>query len=188
MGRACAWVTPQVRRQYAVANAASRTPLRVLRTIAPNGGGCAKASETRLRKGYIRLRRRKKDDVKMEPKQLNKGGEYDYDYLNDILFFKVKDREYSRSIELDEIIVDVDEENFIVGIQMFNASELFNLPKYTLKNVRKWEFQASVDSNRLEVKLAFQTMMRNKIIEPRPMIIEQLKQPLPNSKVVSVMS
>ncbi len=124
----------------------------------------------------------------MRAKELTKEGEHDYDYLNDILFFKVKEREYSRSIELDDIVVDVDEEDFIVGIQIFNASELFNLPKHTLRNVRKWQFQAQVDSNRLEVKLAFQTIMRNKIIEPRPMIIEQLKQPLPDSRVVSMMA
>ena len=116
-------------------------------------------------------------------RNLEKEGECDYDYLNDILFFKVKDREYAKSIELDNIVVDVDEEEFVVGAQIFNPSELFSLPKETLRNVRKWQFQASVDQNRLELKLVFQTMFRNKIIEPRPVIIEPLKQPLPNSRI-----
>ncbi len=119
-----------------------------------------------------------------EEKHLEKEGEYDYDYLNDIIFFKAKDREYAKSIELDNVVVDVDEEDFVVGVQIFNPSELFGLNKETLRNIRKWEFQAKVDQNRLEVKIVFQTMFRNKIIEPRPVLIEPLKQPLPNSKMV----
>lgn len=111
-------------------------------------------------------------------------GECDYDYVNDILFFKVKDRNYDRSIELDRFVVDIDEENFITGIQIFDASELFGLTREQLRNVSKWQFQASIDENRLEIRLIFQTIFRNKIIEPRPIIIEELSEPLPNSKVV----
>ncbi|MEW5955949.1 MAG: DUF2283 domain-containing protein [Candidatus Micrarchaeota archaeon] len=122
----------------------------------------------------------------MDPKSrhLDKEGEWDYDYLNDVLFFKVKDREYARSIELDNVVVDIDEENFVVGAQIFSPSELFDLPKEALRNIRKWRFQASVDQNRLELRIVFQTLYHNKIIEPRPIIIEPLKQPLPNSKIV----
>ena len=111
-------------------------------------------------------------------------GEFDYDYVNDILFFKTKNRNYDRSIEMDRFSIDVDEENFVVGIQIFDASEFFGLGKELLRNVKKWQFQASVDENRLEIRLIFQTVFRNKIIEPRPMIIEELDEPLPNSKVV----
>ena len=119
----------------------------------------------------------------MEATHLHKSGEFDYDYLNDIMFFKVKDREYSRSIELDNVVIDVDGEDFVVGVQIFNPSELFGLPKETLRNVSKWRLEAQVDDNRLEVRLVFQTRFRNRIIEPRPVIMEQLKQPLPNSKI-----
>ena len=111
-------------------------------------------------------------------------GEFDYDYVNDILFFKTKNRNYDRSIEMDRFSIDVDEENFVVGIQIFDASEFFGLGKELLRNVKKWQFQASVDENRLEIRLIFQTVFRNKIIEPRPMIIEELDEPLPNSRVV----
>ena len=118
-----------------------------------------------------------------EHKELKKEGESDYDYLNDVLFFKVKDREYSRSVELDNIVVDVDEEDFIVGAQIFEASKFLAISKDALKNVLKWQFQATVNRQKLELRLVFQTNYRNKIIEPRPIIIEQLKEPLPNSQV-----
>lgn len=117
-------------------------------------------------------------------RHLEGKGEFDYDYVNDILFFKVKNRNYKRSVELDRFAVDVDEENYIVGIQIFDASELFGLKKEQLRNIRRWRFQASIDENRLEFKLIFQTVFRNRIIEPRPIIIEELDEPLPNSKVV----
>lgn len=117
-------------------------------------------------------------------RHLEGKGECDYDYVDDILFFKAKDREYSRSIEMDRFVVDVDVEKFVVGIQIFDASELFGLSKEALRTIKKWQFQATIDENRLEVRLVFQTIFRSKIIEPRPIIIEQLKEPLPNSKVV----
>jgi uncharacterized protein YuzE len=44
-------------------------------------------------------------------------GEADYDYANDILFFKIKDREYSHSIELEDIVLDIDVSGIITGIQ-----------------------------------------------------------------------
>ena len=120
----------------------------------------------------------------MKRRHLEGKGEFDYDYLDDTLFFKVKDREYSRSIEMDRFTLDIDEENFIVGIQIFDASEFFGIRKEILMNVSKWQFQASMDNNRLEFRLMFQAVFRNKIIEPRPIIIEELKEKLPDSKVI----
>jgi len=121
-------------------------------------------------------------------KQLTEKGVCDYDYLNDILFFKVKNREYERSIEMDRFIIDIDNENFIVGIQILNASELFELKKELLRKICKWQFQASINENKLEFKLIFQAVYRNKIIEPRPIIIEELTETLPDSRVVCSVS
>ncbi len=117
-------------------------------------------------------------------RHLEGKGEFDYDYVHDILFFKVKNRTYDRSIEFDRFAVDIDEENFIVGIQIFDASEFFGFNKEVLRNVNKWKFQASIDENKLEIRLIFQTVYRNKIVEPRPIIMEELSEPLPDSKVV----
>ena len=55
-------------------------------------------------------------------KSIQGKGEVDYDYKHDILFFKTKDRQYSKSIELlDNIVIDVDKSGFLVGIQ-FNGN------------------------------------------------------------------
>ena len=53
--------------------------------------------------------------MKMEIKHLDaKGnGEVDYDYAHDIILFKVKDREYSKSVEFEDLVLDIDKEGFI---------------------------------------------------------------------------
>ena len=69
-----------------------------------------------------------------------KKGEMDYDYKHDILFFKTKDRKYSKSIELlDNLVVDVDKEGFLVGIQIFDASLYLNVDKKNLLKRAKME-------------------------------------------------
>jgi len=68
-------------------------------------------------------------------------GEMDYDYSNDILFFKVKNRDYDHSIELEDVVLDVDKEGYTTGIQIFGASKMFDVDKDSLRNVRKWEFK-----------------------------------------------
>jgi|SRR3989338_3800639 len=122
-----------------------------------------------------------------QTRHLEGKGEFDYDYVEDIIFFKVKDRNYEKSLELDRIVVDIDEENYIVGIQIFGASEFLGIGKEALRNIKKWLFQASTDGKRLEIRIVFQTIVRNKIIEPRPIIIEELREFLPDSKVVCTM-
>jgi len=113
-------------------------------------------------------------------------GEYDYDFAHDILFFKVKNREYVKSIELDNIIIDIDYEDFIVGIQIFEASKFLEIDKKHLMNIKKWKFAAAVSEKRIILKLAFQYVMRNKIIEPKPIIVERTEESLPDSEMICV--
>ncbi len=46
----------------------------------------------------------------LESRHLEAKGKMDYDYANDILFFKLKDREYAFSIEFHNIVIDIDKE------------------------------------------------------------------------------
>ncbi len=120
----------------------------------------------------------------MKEKYLNGKGELDYDYKHDILFFKTTERSYKKSIELDNIVLDIDSEGFIVGIQIFEASKFLGLPKLSLRKVPRWKFIAKVDEGRIEIRLVFKTMIRNKIIENRPIIVGPVKEPLPNSELI----
>ncbi len=72
-------------------------------------------------------------------------GEVDYDYKHDILFFKTKNREYEKSFEFDNLIIDIDKKGFIVGIQIFEASEFLRLSRIKLRDIPNWEFNTKTE-------------------------------------------
>ncbi|MCX6706891.1 MAG: DUF2283 domain-containing protein [Candidatus Woesearchaeota archaeon] len=102
----------------------------------------------------------------MKGKHLNaKGkGESSYDYKNDILLFKIKDREYKLSLDFGNLVVDVDKEGFITGLRIFDASQLLRLSKLALKNVKQFEFNAKVEEKVITIQLRFMSMLRNKCL------------------------
>jgi len=125
-------------------------------------------------------------------KQINCKGQVDYDYKNDILFFKTKDREYDKSIEVDNVVLDIDTKGFITGIQLFEASEFLNLKKVELRDIPHWKFntkaelvkQNGQDVTRVEIRLAFNIRVRNTLIEKNPIIIPHpIKERLPDSEL-----
>jgi uncharacterized protein YuzE len=120
----------------------------------------------------------------MNKRVLNGLGEWDYDYSNDILFFKVKERAYSYSIELKNLVMDIDEENFVVGLQIFDASRFFNLPKEVIREIKNWKLEVNIEENIAEVRLIFESLYRNKLIEKNPILIQQINREIPNSQLV----
>lgn len=116
-------------------------------------------------------------------KILKEKGEMDYDYKQDILFFKAKGREYAKSIELDNIVIDIDSKGFITGIQIFEASKFLGLEKKDLMKIPKWNFTVNVGEGKIEIRLVFQIQARNKIIEKNPIIIQTIKEQLPSSEL-----
>jgi len=120
----------------------------------------------------------------IKPKNLEAEGEMDYDYANDILFFKVKGREYSFSIEFQNMVIDIDEERFVVGIQMFEASKFLGLSKINLREIPKWQFKAKIEEGIIELRLNYQLEIRNKIYEKSPIIIQENKSGLPSPQMV----
>lgn len=120
----------------------------------------------------------------IKPRYLEAKGEMDYDYVNDILFFKIQDREYSFSIEFQNMAIDVDDEMFIVGIQIFDASQFLGLSKLNLREIPKWQFKAKIDNNIIEFRLNYQLRIRNQIFEKNPIIIQENKSGLPSPQLV----
>ncbi len=92
-------------------------------------------------------------------------GEYSYDYRNDILLFKIRDRNYIISIEFDNFIVDIDEEGFITGLRIFDASQVFKLSKVVLSNLRSFEFHTRAENGVISVQLRFNCVLRNSVIK-----------------------
>jgi len=117
-------------------------------------------------------------------RKLEESGIIDYDYVNDILFFKVKDREYSHSIELLGYVIDLDTEGFVVGLQIFDASTYFKISKASLRQVNNWKLEASLTEGVLQVRLTFNMVVRNRIIEKSPILVQRIEESLPNSSMI----
>ncbi len=95
--------------------------------------------------------------------QLRDGScEWIYDIQNDLLHFKIKEREYDFSLEFENFVMDVDTQGFITGISIFDATKIFSADKNLLKNIHKIEFQAEIKRGILSVLLRFISTMRNK--------------------------
>lgn len=89
-------------------------------------------------------------------------GEFLYDFSQDILMFKIKDRNYQRSAEFQNFVADVDTEGFVTGIRVFDASKVFGIDKYTLKSIVSWGFKAAIESGTITIRLTFVGKVRNK--------------------------
>ena len=100
----------------------------------------------------------------MKPKYLNGQGkgEIAYDFKYDILMFKVKDREYAKSVELHNFVADIDDKGFVTGIRIFDASKVFGVSKFLLKSIKSMKFKASVEDNVITIVLEFSSIVRNK--------------------------
>ena len=119
----------------------------------------------------------------MKGRHLEGKGEMSYDYVNDILFFKIKDREYDFSLEFKNMVIDVDSEQFIVGIQIFDASEFLRIPKSDLRQIPRWKFESKIENNTIELRLFYQLSIRNKIIEKSPIIVQENAARLPSPQM-----
>ena len=121
----------------------------------------------------------------IKPRHLEAEGEMDYDYVNDILFFKLKNREYDFSLEFQNMVIDVDNEKFITGIQIFEASEFLGISRVNLRAIPKWQFKSKIDNGVIELRLNYQIEIRNKIYEKSPIIIQDNRSGLPSPQMVS---
>jgi len=124
--------------------------------------------------------------TKMQKRNLKTKGEVDFDYKHDILFFKFSEREYNKSIEFENLILDIDTRGFITGLQILEASKFFNISKNALLKIPRWELKTSVNNGVIEIRLIFNVEKRNKIIEKNPIIMQHTTEPLRNSQLVCV--
>ena len=121
----------------------------------------------------------------IKPRHLEAEGEMDYDYVNDILLFKVKDREYDFSVEFQNMVIDIDKEEYIVGIQIFDASKFLKINRGNLRKITGWKFQAALNDNEFRIDLHYQVVVRNKTINNNiyPIIVQQ-ETDLPSPQMV----
>src|SRR3989344_1548954 len=89
-------------------------------------------------------------------------GEFLYDFTNDILMFKVKDRDYKISAEFQNFVADIDTEGLVRGTGVFEPSGEFGIEKKTWKNIVKWRFDTFIEEGMITIRLNFVGKVRNK--------------------------
>ncbi len=113
-------------------------------------------------------------------------GEYTYDYSNDILLFKIKGRDYHKSIDFGNLVADIDKEGYVTGLRIFDASKVFRLSKLALNNLNQFEFATKVENKVVTIQLRFTLLVRNKptIKQGQDFIREALDSNIRDSEVV----
>lgn len=126
----------------------------------------------------------------MKNRHLDGKGEFLYDYKYDVLTFKVKDRDYKKSIEMQNFVIDIDTKDFVTGVRIMDISKVSGMEKVLFKNLVHGDFNASIKDNIITVRLNFVGKMRNKlfpIFQQKKNFTQQLtaqsSKPLKDSEV-----
>ena len=93
------------------------------------------------------------------------ANKYDYDFQNDTIFFYVDNDKYVSSMDLDGIILDFNEDNFIMGIEILNASKKFNFSKAGLRDIHHFSATIEISKKNIEVSMKLEIVKRNKLID-----------------------
>ena len=126
----------------------------------------------------------------MKARQLDakRNGEMDYDEEHDILFLKVKGREYDHSLELEDIVLDVDKEGLVTGIQIFDASGVLNVESSALKSIRSWEFKIRTEGKLVFVQVTLEILRGDRVVERGQNMVRETSSTLTESEVQCAMA
>ena len=111
-------------------------------------------------------------------------GEVDYDYEYDILFLGALKRNYAKSIELDNVVIDLNHRNEVIGIQIMDASKFLQLSKKDLLKIPHWQFNVVIKNSTIEICLVLKVEIRNKMIEKSKKINQKLEDKLPEGEIL----
>ena len=67
-------------------------------------------------------------------------GKFDYDFTEDVIYIYPKKRTYASSIQIGNMILDLDKRRKIVGLEILEASKFLHVPKMLIKYLRKGAF------------------------------------------------
>ena len=112
-----------------------------------------------------------------------------YDADADALFIKrTDDYEYAESVELDNnIVLDFDTKGVPSALEILNASTVFDITKFALKNIKNISMQIEVLEDLIHVRFVMGVLFRNEEI---PKIIDEItlndiNAPINNVELVS---
>jgi len=94
----------------------------------------------------------------------SKGSKHDYDLQNDSILFYGEDNNYKSSLDLDGIVLDFNEEDYLMSIEILDASERFNVSKHDLLNIKNFIATVEITKETIEVTMNLTISKRNKLV------------------------
>jgi uncharacterized protein YuzE len=79
--------------------------------------------------------------------------------------FYSENKKYKSSIDLDGIILDISEDNYIMSIEILDASEKFNVSKLDIRNIKHLDATIVISKENIKVSLKMEMSKRNKLID-----------------------
>ncbi|WP_094228462.1 DUF2283 domain-containing protein [Methanolobus psychrotolerans] len=97
----------------------------------------------------------------MSERRIKREAASDYDVQNDSFFAYSKDVKYKSSIDIDGIILDIGEDNSIMGIEILDASKKFGISKYDVQHYKKLNVQMDISPKVIDLKMTMRVGKRN---------------------------
>lgn len=82
-------------------------------------------------------------------------GRYRYDGEYDVLTFRLLEGRYDRSLEIGDVVLDLDRRGCVVGLRVFDASMLFGLEKEHLIEVEDFRFSCEFSDGFVSLRIRF---------------------------------
>ena len=89
----------------------------------------------------------------------------DYDYDNDVIFFYNENKSYDFSIDTEGIILDLSEDNYVMDIEISNASKRFGVSKSDLRAVKRFKADINIDKDNIEISMKLEILKRNRLFD-----------------------
>lgn len=106
-------------------------------------------------------------------------GRYRYDPEYDTLTYRLDGR-YARSLELDDVVLDLDPDGAIIGLRVFEASSLFGLDRANLAQVSDFRFSAQRADGVVSIDVSFVPLSNGEpLLRQRQSIVRDLDTTVP---------
>jgi uncharacterized protein YuzE len=88
-------------------------------------------------------------------------GKWKYDFENDIFVARPLQRKYDSSVQIGNLIFDIDKQGRVNGLEVLHASALFGISKVFLKDVVSGKMKVEVNNNVIKVVIQLKSFVRN---------------------------
>lgn len=91
------------------------------------------------------------------------SGTFEYDGLLDVLYVRCRpELEYDQTLDIGNVLVDLDNTPAIKRIEILDASKLFGASVFELKNILKMDIDLVVSKDRIDVALKLEVLKRSR--------------------------